>query len=99
LTHTLKSPAVTVVFALAALKLFLHLLTAANYGLFVDELYFLACGQHLAWGYVDMPPLTAFLAWLARLLFADSIAGIHCIPALAGAGPVLLKGLLVSELD
>jgi hypothetical protein len=46
-----------------------------------------------------MPPLTAFLAWLARLLFADSIAGIHCIPALAGAGPVLLNGLLVAELD
>lgn len=87
-----------VIFSLASLKLLLHLLTASNYGLFVDELYFLACGQHLAWGYVDMPPLTALLAALARLLFADSVAGIHFIPALAGAGLLLLTGLLVSEL-
>lgn len=87
-----------VVLLLAGIKLLLHLLTTANYGLFVDELYFLACGQHLAWGYVDMPPLTAALAWLARLVFADSVAGIHVIPALAGAGLVLEVGWLVKEL-
>ncbi|MBE0696821.1 MAG: glycosyltransferase family 39 protein, partial [Anaerolineaceae bacterium] len=100
-TTTLRKPynlVLAVIYGLAAIKLLLHLFTAANYGLFVDELYFLACGQHLAWGYVDMPPLTALLAWLARLLFADSVAGIHLIPALAGAGLVLLTGLLVSEL-
>jgi hypothetical protein len=83
---------------LAALKLALHLLTATNYGLFVDELYFLACGQHLAWGYVDMPPLTAVQAWLARALFHQSVFGIHLFPALAGAGLVLLTGALVHEL-
>src|SRR5262249_56791142 len=83
---------------LAAAKLLLHLLTAANYGLFVDELYFLACGEHLAWGYVDMPPLTGFQAWLARALFGDSIYAIHLFPALAGAGLVLLAGALAREL-
>ncbi len=87
-----------IVFGLAILKLAIHLFTAGNYGLFVDELYFLASGQHLAWGYVDMPPLAPFLAWMARLLFADSVAGIHMIPALAGAGLVLVTGLLVHEL-
>ncbi len=66
-----------IVLVLAAVKLLLHLFTAGNYGLFVDELYFLACGQHLAWGYVDMPPLTAIMAWFARLLFGSSVAGIH----------------------
>ena len=86
------------VLALAGIKLLIHLLTAGNYGLFVDELYFLACGQNLAWGYVDMPPLTAGLGWLARFLFADSVAGIHVIPALAGAGLILLNGWLVKEL-
>jgi 4-amino-4-deoxy-L-arabinose transferase-like glycosyltransferase len=87
----------SVVFFLAVVKLSIHLLTAGSYGLFVDELYFLACGQHLAWGYVDMPPLAALMGWLARLLFADSTAGIQVIPALAGAGLVLITGLLVKE--
>jgi hypothetical protein len=83
---------------LAAAKLLMHLATVGNYGLFVDELYFLACGQHLAWGYVDMPPLTALLARLAQEIFGVSTAGIHVIPALAGAGLVLLASLLVKEL-
>src|SRR5713226_2060598 len=83
---------------LAAVKLLLHILTAANYGLFVDELYFLACGEHLAWGYVDMPPLTAFQAWLARALLGDSLYAIHLFPALAGAGLVLLAGALARQL-
>ncbi len=89
-------PAIVIV--LVVIKLLIHLLTAANYGLFVDELYFLACGQHLAWGYVDQPPLVAGLAWLARALFGTSVFGIHVIPALAGAGLVALTALLVHEL-
>jgi 4-amino-4-deoxy-L-arabinose transferase-like glycosyltransferase len=87
-----------IVLALVAIKLLIHLLTAVTYGLFVDELYFLACGQHLAWGYVDQPPLVAGLAWLARALFGTSVFGIHVIPALAGAGLVALTALLVHEL-
>jgi 4-amino-4-deoxy-L-arabinose transferase-like glycosyltransferase len=92
----LSAPAIVIYLAIA--KLLIHLTTATNYGLFVDELYFLACGQHLAWGYVDLPPLAAALAWLARALFGHSILGIHLIPALAGAGLVTLTGLLVHEL-
>ena len=83
---------------LAALSLILHLATAGVYGLFIDELYFLACGQHLAWGYVDMPPVTAFQAWLTRALFGDSMLSIRLFPALAGAGLVWLTGALVREL-
>lgn len=83
---------------LAAVKLLVHLLTAANYGLFGDELYFLAAGEHLDWGYVDMPPLTAAQAWLAHSLFGESVFGIHLFPALLGAGLMLLTGLIVYEL-
>jgi hypothetical protein len=83
---------------LAAAKLLLHLATANVYGFFIDELYFLACGQRLAWGYVDMPPLTAFQAWLTRALFGDSPWSIRLFPALAGAGLVLLTGALVRAL-
>lgn len=87
-----------IVAILAGVKLVVHLAASANYGLFVDELYFLACGEHLAWGYVDMPPLTAVQAWLARSLFGDSLYGLHLFPALAGAALVLLVGAIAREL-
>jgi hypothetical protein len=82
----------------ALAKLSLHLATAAVYGLFIDELYFLACGEHLAWGYADFPPLTAFQAWLTRLLFGDSPYSIRLFPALAGAGLVVVTGALARRL-
>ena len=82
----------------ASVKLIAHLATASVYGFFIDELYFLACGQHLAWGYVDMPPLTAFQAWLTRALFGDSAYSIRLFPSLAAAGLVLLTGTLVRAL-
>jgi hypothetical protein len=90
--------AAAIVGVLAAVKLLVHLATATNYGPFGDELYFLAAGEHLAWGYVDFPPLTAVQAWLARTLFGESVFGIHLFPALLGAGLVLLTGLIVHEL-
>jgi hypothetical protein len=100
-SHALRRPllgAATIVGILAAVKLLVHLATATNYGLFGDELYFLAAGEHLAWGYVDFPPLTAAQAWLALALFGKSVFGIHVLPALLGAGLMLLTGLLVHEL-
>jgi len=58
---------------IAASLLLLHLLTANRYGYFGDELYHMACGEHLAWGYVDQPPLIAVFAWLTRHLFGTSV--------------------------
>jgi hypothetical protein len=87
-----------IVAAIAGLKVSVHMLAAAKYGLFTDELYFLACGEHLAWGYVDMPPLTAVQAWVARSLLGDSLYALHFIPALAGGALVLMTGLMAGQL-
>jgi len=83
---------------IAAVKLLLHLYAGRHYGYFVDELYYLACAQHLDWGYVDQPPLIALIAKIARSLLGDSLSAIRLLPALAGAGMVLLTGLLAREL-
>jgi hypothetical protein len=87
-----------IVAALAIIKLLVHLATAGVYGLFVDELYFLACGEHLAWGYVDMPPLTALQAWLARSFFGESMLAVRLLPALAGAALVVLTAIMARQL-
>ncbi len=87
-----------VVVAIAAAKLLLHLATASRYGYFGDELYFLACGEHLDWGYVDQPPLIAGVAWLVRHTLGTSLLAMRLPSALAGATLVVLTGLLAREL-
>jgi len=76
----------------------LQLLTANRYGYFGDEFYHMACGEHMAWGYVDQPPLIALLAWLTRTLLGTSLFSIRLLPALAGLLTIWLTGLMVHEL-
>jgi 4-amino-4-deoxy-L-arabinose transferase-like glycosyltransferase len=83
---------------LASLEFPIHLSNPGGYGFFIDELYFMACGQHLSWGYVDMPPLTAAQAWAARALFGDSLLAIRIFPAAAAAGLLILTGAIVRQL-
>ena len=71
-----------------------HLVNATRYGIFRDELYYLACSEHLDWGYVEQPPLIAAIAWAARRLLGDSLFGLRLLPALAGAAKIVLAGLL-----
>jgi len=87
-----------IVSLIAAVKLLLHLYAGRYYGFFIDELYFIACSNHLAWGYVDMPPLIAGVVKLARLLFGDSLLSTRLFAALAGSGTILLTGRLAREL-
>jgi len=53
--------------AIAIARFFFHLYFNNRYGYFRDEFDYMACGDHLAWGYVDQPPLIPFLIHL--LLF------------------------------
>src|SRR5262249_58922989 len=87
-----------IVLYIAAAKLAFHLVTAGRYGIFRDELYYLACAEHLDWGYVDQPPLIALIAWIARHLFGESLVGLRFLPALAGAALVVLTGKVTQEL-
>lgn len=86
------------VLAIAAVKLVFHLLTAKQYGYFRDEFYYMACGRHLAWGYVDQAPLIAQVAAVNHALLGDSLPALRLWPALAGAGVVVLAGLMARDL-
>jgi 4-amino-4-deoxy-L-arabinose transferase-like glycosyltransferase len=82
----------------SAVALLVHLLTNGRYGYFRDELYYIASGQHLAFGYVDQPPLSILLLRLSEVLFGDSLCAIRLLPALAGAATVVLTGAIAREL-
>ena len=75
-----------------------HMLVSGRYGYFVDELYYLACSHHLAWGYVDQPPLIAVITWLERVTLGDSLTALRFLPAVAAGLRVLLTGLIAREL-
>ena len=84
---------------LAAAGCVLHFLTAGRYGYFRDELYYAACGQHLAWGYVDQAPLIGLVSWFARKLFGDSLFALRFLPALSAGAKILITGWMVHELE
>jgi MFS family permease len=83
----------------ALLKFAIHL--GANlweahigWGYFRDEMYYILCGRHLDWGYVDHGPIIALQARAAIALFGTSLAGIRMFSALAGAAAVFLTGII-----
>lgn len=86
------------VLAIAGATLVFHLLTATRYGIFCDELYYVACARHLSWGYVDQPPLIALLTWVELHLFGTSLVGLRLLPAIAGAVLVWLTAELAREM-
>lgn len=86
-----------VVVCIALAKFALHMYFNNRYGYFRDEFDYMACGQHLAWGYVDQPPLIPALVQLTRDLFGDSLRSIRLVPALASSALVVLTALIARE--
>jgi 4-amino-4-deoxy-L-arabinose transferase-like glycosyltransferase len=96
----LSDPANLVLLALALARLVIHLLANefTAYGYFRDELYYIACSNHLDIGYVDQPPFSIYVLAVNRLLFGDSIVALRLVPALLHAVTVFLTGLMAREL-
>src|ERR1700684_1335136 len=83
--------------SLSLLRLLIQFAGINHYGWFRDELYYMACGEHLSWGYVDQPPLIALISWFARHVFGNSMFDVRLLPALAGAAVVFLAGWIARE--
>ena len=69
-----------------------------GYGIFRDELYYLACADRLAFGYVDQPPFSLFILAGMKGLIGDSLFALRLLPAVIGSGVVFLTGLIAGEL-
>ncbi|MBS1707274.1 MAG: glycosyltransferase family 39 protein [Armatimonadetes bacterium] len=75
----------------------LHLASLGQYGFFRDELYFMACTQHLAWGYVDHPPLSVTLLKLMTDWLGDALWAVRLIGVVAGFLSVWVAGAVAKE--
>lgn len=92
-------PAAGLIALIAGAKLVLHVALSGRYGYFRDELYFLDCGRHLSWGYVDHAPMIGVLARIALLLGGgSSLHPLRIISAVAGALLVALTMLIAWRL-
>lgn len=80
----------------AAITFIIHIVANPHYGFFRDELYFIICGRHPQWGYVDQPPVIPLLAALSQV-FGPSLLLLRVMPALFAAAGAYTTCLLVVE--
>ncbi len=71
------------VWVIATAFVVVEIAVSGRYGFMQDELYFVEAGRHLAFGYVDQPPLSPLLTRVTDLIGVSPTA-IRIVPALAG---------------
>ncbi len=74
-----------------------HVAVLGRYGIGWDELYYVACADHLDWGYVDHPPLIALVTAVTRFLLGDSLPALRFPCLLAGLLAAFVTGLIARE--
>ncbi len=62
-----------------------------------DELLYLAEGTHMAWGFMEVPPLLSVFAWITQH-FGNGFFWIKCWPSLFGALTYLITGKIILSL-
>jgi hypothetical protein len=56
-----------IIFLIVVIKAILHLIADSNSGFDGDEVLYIDAGKHLAMGYMEVPPMIGFLAWIQNL--------------------------------
>ncbi|MGD0166695.1 MAG: glycosyltransferase family 39 protein [Gaiellaceae bacterium] len=84
--------------AAGAVKTAIALPFIGRYGWHRDELYFLAAAKHPSLGYVDFPPVTAWVAWLVHALAGNSLVALRLTSLAASVGAIVFVSLMAREL-
>lgn len=74
-----------------------YVLISPEYDLHRDEYLYLDQGNHLAWGYLSVPPVTSWISWLIKL-FGNGVFWVKFFPALFGVLTLLVVWKTIEEL-
>jgi len=87
-----------ILYLLALLKIVIpYFLQNSIYEPHRDEFLYLAEGHHLAWGFMEVPPVLSVFAWLTHV-FGDGMFWIKLWPSLFGAATFIVAGEIVLSL-
>jgi hypothetical protein len=100
LSYRLTQGDLALIFYFSVFRLLFHLAVnlSGGYGFFRDELYYLACADHLSAGYVDQPPFSLLILKIATSVFGDSLFAVRLVPAILSSAGLFVTGLIVIRL-
>ncbi|KGL61730.1 glycosyltransferase family 39 protein [Polaribacter sp. Hel1_85] len=87
-----------VIFAFCIVKLALHLVADSNSGFQGDELLHIETGNHLAFGFMEFPPLIGLLAFIQNLFQSESVFVHHIFSHIAAILILIFVSKIVVEL-
>ncbi len=90
-------PGIFIIF-MAIFSVAIHLLVANNLEYNRDEMLYFSLGQHPAFGYASVPPLTGWIAWLVENTLGYSLFAVRLFPALMSGIMVILVAAIAGEL-
>ncbi len=87
-----------IIIGAALIKLSLYQIALFNSGYTGDELLHIDAGNHLAFGYMDFPPMIGIIAWIQNIFDSDSIFIHHLFLSIAGVLILVFSGLITLKL-
>ncbi len=81
-----------------AIKIGLNLLAISHFGFHRDELLHLALGDHLDWGFKEVPPFIALLAKISTTIFGNSVFAARIFSTIFSGLIIFFTGQIVVEL-